>query len=112
MRQLRGCATVVNSVCAYGADDIKSGGAMIDRALLLNPNLAAAWNASGWVRTFLGKTNMAIENLSRALRLSPRDPQDVLDAVSDRDGAFYQHEVASMGCREGRLRAAGFSCRI
>ena len=62
---------------------------MIDRALLLNPNLAVAWNASGWVRTFLGETDVAIEHLSRAMQLSPLDPQDVLDADFDRDGAFF-----------------------
>jgi TolB-like protein len=48
--------------------------ALIDRSLALNVNLAAAWNASGWVRTFLGETSEAIEHLERAMRLSPLDP--------------------------------------
>jgi Flp pilus assembly protein TadD len=54
--------------------DCEGGIALIDRALALNPNLAAAWNASGWVRTFLGETDVAIEHIQRAMRLSSLDP--------------------------------------
>lgn len=56
------------------AGDHSHGAALIDQALFLNPNLSAAWNASGWVRAFLGQTDMAIEHLARAMRLSPLDP--------------------------------------
>lgn len=59
---------------AFVTGDREGGVALIDRALALNPNLAAAWNASGWVRTFLGETDLAIEHLERAIRLSPLDP--------------------------------------
>jgi tetratricopeptide (TPR) repeat protein len=42
---------------------------------MLNPNAAAAWLASGTVRTFLGgEPDHAIEHLARAMRLSPLDP--------------------------------------
>ncbi|HLN49675.1 MAG TPA: adenylate/guanylate cyclase domain-containing protein, partial [Steroidobacteraceae bacterium] len=40
---------------AYVAGDVDAGLAFIDQALALNPNLAAAWNYSGWVRIFLGE---------------------------------------------------------
>jgi TolB-like protein len=59
---------------AYVAHDLEGGAAMIDRALVLNPNLAAAWYASGWVRAFMGETDIAIEHIERAMRLSPLDP--------------------------------------
>jgi TolB-like protein/DNA-binding SARP family transcriptional activator len=59
---------------AYVVRELDSGVAFIDRALILNPNLAAAWIASGWVRTWLGKPDLAIEHLARAMRLSPLDP--------------------------------------
>jgi TolB-like protein/Tfp pilus assembly protein PilF len=59
---------------AFVTGDCEGGIALIDRALALNPNLAAAWNASGWVRTFLGETDLAIEHIQRAMRLSPLDP--------------------------------------
>ena len=56
------------------AGDIEAGLALIDRALLLNPNLAAAWSASGTLRSNLGDTALAIEHIARAMRLSPLDP--------------------------------------
>jgi adenylate cyclase len=59
---------------AYLAREIESGAAYIDRALVLNPNLAAAWSVSGWLRIYLGEPAKAIEHLERAGRLSPLDP--------------------------------------
>jgi tetratricopeptide (TPR) repeat protein len=35
---------------------------------------ATAWYASGWVRAFLGETDLAIDHVARAMRLSPLDP--------------------------------------
>jgi tetratricopeptide (TPR) repeat protein len=59
---------------AYVAGDLEGGEALIDRALVLNPNLMAGWYASGWVKAFLGDTETAIEHVARAMRLSPLDP--------------------------------------
>src|SRR5207302_1911649 len=59
---------------AYVAGELDAGGAFLDRALLLNPNLATAWIVSGWVRVWLGEPEVAIEHLARAMRLSPLDP--------------------------------------
>lgn len=59
---------------AYVAGELDAGVAFIDRALLLNPNLATAWIVSGWVRVWLGEPEVAIEHLARAMRLSPLDP--------------------------------------
>jgi TolB-like protein len=60
---------------ALVTSDCDDGIALIDRALVLNPNLATAWNASGWVRAFLGEADLAIEHLEYAMRLSPLDPR-------------------------------------
>jgi tetratricopeptide (TPR) repeat protein len=59
---------------AHMAGDLEGGAAFIERALALNPNLAGAWLNSGWVRVWLGETEVAIEHLARAMRLSPLDP--------------------------------------
>jgi tetratricopeptide (TPR) repeat protein len=59
---------------AHIAGDLEGGAAFIDRALVLNPNLAGTWLNSGWVRVWLGESEVAIEHLARAMRLSPRDP--------------------------------------
>jgi TolB-like protein len=54
--------------------DLEGGAAFIDRALTLNPNLAAAWHYSGWTKIWLGEPDIAIEHLAIAMRLSPLDP--------------------------------------
>lgn len=59
---------------AYVVGELDAGVAFIDRALLLNPNLATAWNVSGWVRVWRGEPEIAIEHLAKATRLSPLDP--------------------------------------
>jgi TolB-like protein/Tfp pilus assembly protein PilF len=61
------------ALAQFGAD-LDAGAAFIDRALVLNPNLAAAWYYSGFVRVWLGKPDTAIDHLARAMRLSPLDP--------------------------------------
>jgi TolB-like protein/class 3 adenylate cyclase/Tfp pilus assembly protein PilF len=55
------------------AGELKEGAALIDRALILNPNHARSWNLSGWVRIWLNQPEIAIEHLARAMRLSPLD---------------------------------------
>ncbi len=55
--------------------DLDGGIALIDRALMLNPNLAAAWFLGGFLRTWRGEPDGAIEHFTRAMRLSPLDPE-------------------------------------
>src|SRR5215831_400418 len=59
---------------AWFVRDLDSAVAFIDRALLLNSNLAAAWNLSGWVRAYRGELDVAIEHHACGMRLSPLDP--------------------------------------
>jgi TolB-like protein len=59
----------------YVSGDLDGAVALIDRSLVLNPNLTAAWYASGTVRAFRGdEPDLAIEHVARAMRLSPLDP--------------------------------------
>jgi TolB-like protein len=55
--------------------DLDGGIALLDRALVLNPNLAAAWFLGGFLRTWGGESDGAIEHFARAMRLSPLDPE-------------------------------------
>lgn len=72
---------------AFVVRDLEAGAALIDRARVLNSNLAEAWNCGGWVKTFLGEPESAIEHFARAMRLSPLDPW----AVGMRSGAAFAH---------------------
>jgi TolB-like protein/tetratricopeptide (TPR) repeat protein len=56
------------------AGHLDSGTALIDQALAIDPNLAAGWHLSGWVRIYLGDPGTAIKHMARAMRLSPLDP--------------------------------------
>jgi TolB-like protein len=57
------------------AGDLDGCIALLDRALLLNPNLAPAWFLGGFLRALYGETDAAIEHVARAVRLSPLDPE-------------------------------------
>ena len=59
---------------AWFVRDLDAAASFLDRALVLNPNLAAAWNLNGWVRAYRGELGLAIEHHARAMRLSPLDP--------------------------------------
>jgi TolB-like protein len=60
---------------AHLTGDLDGGIALLDRARLLNPNLAPAWYLGGILRALRGETDAAIENLNHAVRLSPLDPE-------------------------------------
>jgi tetratricopeptide (TPR) repeat protein len=70
--------------------DVAGGTSLIDRALLLNPNLASAWLSSGWVRVWLGEADQALERFGRATRLSPAD----LQLFSMQTGTAAAHFIA------------------
>lgn len=55
--------------------DLDRGIAHVDRALVLNPNLAAAWYLSAFQRISHGEPDDAIERFAHAMRLSPLDPE-------------------------------------
>jgi TolB-like protein/Tfp pilus assembly protein PilF len=60
---------------AHLVGDLDDGIALIDRALVLNPNHAAAWFLGGFLRIWRGEADDAIERFSRAMRLSPLDSE-------------------------------------
>jgi len=89
----------------YAAGDPATGLALIDKALLLNPNLAAAWTASGFLRAFRGDPDLAIEHSARAMRFSPLDPL-----------MFFMHHSTALaqllaGRHEEAWPAADMACR-
>lgn len=59
---------------AFVAGDLEAGDVLIDKSLELNPNLASAWMFSGWVKAWQGEAETAISRITRALLLSPHDP--------------------------------------
>jgi adenylate cyclase len=72
---------------AFVVRDLGVGAGLVDRALVLNSNLAEAWNFGGWVKIWLGEPEAAIERFARAMRLSPLDPW----LMGMRAGTAYAH---------------------
>jgi TolB-like protein/class 3 adenylate cyclase/tetratricopeptide (TPR) repeat protein len=59
---------------AYLGRDFDRGEAMIEEAVSLNPNDAAAWSLRGWISLICVQSARAIESFERKLQLSPLDP--------------------------------------
>lgn len=59
----------------YVAGELDDGAAFIERALVLNSNLATAWGASAWVKLCFGDSDTAMKHAALAMRLSPLDPR-------------------------------------
>ena len=57
------------------AGEVDNDIALLDRARLLNPNLAPAWFLGGILRALHGESDAAIKDLNHAVRLSPLDPE-------------------------------------
>jgi tetratricopeptide (TPR) repeat protein len=70
----------------YFVRDLEAA-SLIDRALVLNSNLAEAWFYGGWVKNWLGEPEAAIERFACAMRLSPLDPL----ATEMRVGTAHAH---------------------
>ena len=73
----------------YAVRDLGLGAGLIDRALVLNSNLAVAWYWGGWVKNYLGEPEAAIERFARAMRLSPLDPRVTAMRAGTAHAHFY-----------------------
>jgi len=60
---------------AYITHDFDRALAAMDRAVRLNPNSANILNCSGWLRLWVSDDDRAIDDFSRLIRLSPKDPR-------------------------------------
>jgi len=108
---------------AFVAKDLDDGAAFLDQALLINPNLALGWVASGWIKVWLGEPDRAVERFAHAMRLSPVDPnllimqQGIAHAhlfAGQYDEALTWAKVALRGWPDGQslLRVAAASSAL
>jgi tetratricopeptide (TPR) repeat protein len=83
--------------------DVEDGAAFIDQALVCNPNLAAGWLFSGYVRILLGEPDVTVEHTARAMRLSPLDPFSYLASNWVCAGHFFagRYDEASSWAEKG-----------
>ena len=89
---------------AYLLQDLSSARQLIDRALELNPNLASAWAISGWLNTWQGHPDLAIEHLGRAQRLDPGSLRLTSFAAMAHARFFLGEYEKALGLAEEMLR--------
>jgi TolB-like protein len=90
---------------AFVAREFDDAAAFMDRGLAVNPNLAQAWNLSGWLRVWRGEPDLALDHAARAMRLSPLDPS----TFSMQAAVAYAHFLAgrydmASSCAEKAMR--------
>ena len=61
-------------VLAYLGKQYDLAKELVDRAVILNPNLGSAWQIRGWVSIMRGEGQCALESFTTVLRLDPIDP--------------------------------------
>jgi adenylate cyclase len=89
----------------FVCNSLEESAILTNRALALNPNLALAWQFSGWTNVWLGEPETAIEHVARAMRLSPHDPHVFNMQAATACGHFFagrDAEAASWADTTGR----------
>jgi TolB-like protein/Tfp pilus assembly protein PilF len=81
---------------AFVGKELDDGAAFLDQALLINPNLAWGWGASGWVKVWLGEPDQAVERFAHAMRLGPLNPLIFFMQLGTADAHFFaaRHDEA------------------
>jgi TolB-like protein len=74
-------------VLAHVARDLCGGASLIEHALVLNSNLAEAWQCGGWIKNWLGEPEVAIERFAHVMRLDPLGP----NISGNRTGTAHAH---------------------
>jgi tetratricopeptide (TPR) repeat protein len=95
---------------AFVIGDVDAGADLVDRAVMLNPNLAQAWYFSSRVRALLDEPEVAIEHAARAMRLSPLDPLTFLMQYSTALAHFHagRYEEAGLWAEKAKRANANF----
>jgi tetratricopeptide (TPR) repeat protein len=66
--------TIAGHIRAFMGHRLRESLALHEKALMLNPNLAMAWNLSGVAHAYLGELDEAERRVLRYKKLSPLDP--------------------------------------
>jgi TolB-like protein/class 3 adenylate cyclase len=118
-------ASALSSAAVFIANVLMDAGtadAIVDQALAINTNLAAAWVRRGWISIFLGRHEPAIQQFQYAMRLNPLDEIHRMEAgLAAANFFLHRFEIAlswatkSIARRENyfiALRFALVSCAM
>jgi len=84
--------------------DLPHAQSLVDRAVVLNPNLARAWTVSGWINVWSGNPAVAVEHLTRAMRHDPLPGDHHVRAALAHASFFLDKYDEAMAWAESILR--------
>jgi TolB-like protein/class 3 adenylate cyclase len=84
-------------VLTYLGHEYDRGASLVEQAVALNPNLAMAWHARGWLSLMCGDAERSVERFERMIRLSPLDPLRI-GAWNGSAFAFFHLRRYEEGC--------------
>jgi TolB-like protein len=92
------------------AGEIDAGIALLDRALVLNPNLAFTWALAAYARMWDGDIDGALTRFAQAMRLSPLDPEMYRMKAGIATAHMFagRYDLASSWAEESFLHMPGF----
>lgn len=82
---------------------------LLARALELDPTSGWAWGRSGWLNSYLGKSEVAIEHFRRAISLEPSSPSNANNFVGIGSAHFSagRYDAAAAWMRKALLEQPG-----
>lgn len=83
----------VGHYVAYLGQDRDAGLTALKRAQALNPNSGTIAMLLGWVHNYRSESEDAIEQLERAIRISPLHPQIAISKSGIAQALFYKHQL-------------------
>jgi adenylate cyclase len=81
---------VITARCAVHTmfGDFDTSSFLLERALALDPTSSWAWERSGWLNMFSGRSSVAARHFKRAIRLAPSPKQNALRYIGIGSACF------------------------
>jgi adenylate cyclase len=102
---------VITARCAVHTmfNDFETGTFLLERALALDPTSSWAWERSGWLNMFSGRSAVAARHFKRAISLAPAPEQNALRYIGIGSACFDRgkYEEAAHWKRKAMLEEPG-----
>jgi adenylate cyclase len=102
---------VITARCAVHTmlNDLETGAALLERALAVDPISAWAWERSGWLKTYLGQSDLATQHFKHAIGLAPAHARNALRYIGIGSACFEagHYEEATRWKRRAILEEPG-----
>jgi adenylate cyclase len=84
-------------------------GSLVARALALDPTSGWAWGRSGWLNSYLGNSEIAIDHFCRAIFLDPHPPANANSLIGIGSAHFHagRYDAAAFWMRKAMLEQPG-----